>query len=70
MLSVNKDIFVKWICPKKISLCSVNLFSGQIILTSGSEIFYILITDDKINLIGHISCENEISCVDISPISK
>uniref|UniRef100_A0A1I8C0G3 DNA damage-binding protein 1 n=1 Tax=Meloidogyne hapla TaxID=6305 RepID=A0A1I8C0G3_MELHA len=59
-----------WKPPNKISLASVNSKSGQFVVVSGNKLFYLIIKLDEIVFLEHLECINEISCVDISPLSN
>ncbi|KAI1706295.1 mono-functional DNA-alkylating methyl methanesulfonate n-term domain-containing protein [Ditylenchus destructor] len=57
-----------WRSPARVSLCSVNPNSGQILLGSGENILYVVVREDQITLEGQTTCRNEVACLDISPI--
>ncbi|KAI1708375.1 CPSF A subunit region domain-containing protein [Ditylenchus destructor] len=59
-----------WRSPARVSLCSVNPNSGQILLGSGENILYVVVREDQITLEGRITCRNEVACLDISPIEE
>lgn len=71
LISGDGTFSTAWNAPVKISLASVNSESGQIIVASGQQIYYLQIDeDDEIRLVQHIQCTNEVACVDISPLGS
>jgi hypothetical protein len=60
--------FTKWTAPNRISLAAINSNSGQILLSSGSKLFYLYAKSDEILLSNQLECANEIACLDISPL--
>uniref|UniRef100_A0A915B6F3 DNA damage-binding protein 1 n=1 Tax=Parascaris univalens TaxID=6257 RepID=A0A915B6F3_PARUN len=53
-----------WEPPSRISVVSVNEFSGQVVLACGSQLHYLILTD-KITPVTKVECEFEIACIDI-----
>lgn len=53
-----------------ITLAAVNAESGQILVSSGSQIFYLKVINDEIKLLNQLECKNEIACLDISPLGN
>uniref|UniRef100_A0A915DC56 DNA damage-binding protein 1 n=1 Tax=Ditylenchus dipsaci TaxID=166011 RepID=A0A915DC56_9BILA len=70
LISGDGSFKVGWQSSSKITLCSVNSHSGQILLGSGDQIIYLQIANDQIQLVNQVTCQNEIACLDISPIEE
>lgn len=70
LISGDGTFKTKWVSPAKLSLCSANMNSGQLVVGSGAEIFYLVAASDEIRLVGKLECTNEISCIDITPVGK
>ena len=60
----------KWFPPgaKLISVCGCN--SGQVLVASGSVLFYLEIAGGKLVLAGDTTLEHEVACIDLSPLDE
>ena len=59
-----------WAPPgaKLISVCGCN--SGQVLVASGSVLFYLEIAGGKLVLAGDTTLEHEVACIDLSPLDE
>jgi hypothetical protein len=70
LISGDGTFKTSWTAPLQLTIASVNPHSGQIIVTSGTDLYYLRIDLDEIHLVKQISFENEVACMDISPLGK
>ena len=70
LVSPNGQCVDTWYTPSAmiISVCGCN--SGQVLVASGSNLFYLEITGGKLVLAGDTMLEHEVACIDLSPLDE
>lgn len=54
----------------RINLVSANSKSGQVVVSSGKDLYYLEMLDRQIKAIAKTTLEYEVACIDISSIGK
>lgn len=56
--------------PTQVSLCSVNLFSGQMLVATRSKLVYLKTDGSSLETIAELDFPQDISCLDLALIGR